>query len=129
MNKEIKQNFFKTKLSVYLIFFIIVSLFASIYAILIYYDKLSSNTKQFNTYTFIIGIVLFMLLGLISGIKAKKNGLLEGLTAALIIILLSLIINLIIKVPFASKNLVKIATYLTSSGVGGIIGVNVNSKN
>ena len=67
-------------------------------------------------------------MGLISGIKAKKNGLLEGLTAALIIILIALLTNLIIKQPFASKNLVKIATYLTSSGVGGIIGVNIHSK-
>lgn len=129
LNINKKPNFFKTKLTVYLIFFIIVSLFATIYAILIYYNKLSSNTSSFNTYTFIIGIVLFMLLGLTSGIKAKKNGLIEGLTAALIIILFSLLINLIIKVPFESRNLVKIATYLTSSGAGGIIGVNLNSKN
>lgn len=129
LNENQKSNFFKAKLSVYLIFFIIVTLFATIYAILIYYNKLSSTTSSFNTYTFIIGIVLFILLGLISGIKAKKNGLIEGLTAALIIILFSLLINLIIKVPFESRNLVKIATYLTSSGAGGIIGVNINSKN
>ena len=133
MNKGLsenhKPNFFKTKLSVYLIFFIIVSLFATVYAILIYYNKLSSSTSSFNTYTFIMGIILFMILGLVSGIKAKKNGLVEGLTAALIIILLSLVTNLIIKIPFQSRNLVKIATYLTSSGAGGIIGVNINSKN
>lgn len=128
-NDNQKPNFFKNKLSIYLIFFIIVSLFATIYAILIYYNKLSSTTSSFNTYTFIMGVVLFIILGLISGIKAKKNGLIEGLTAALIIILISLLINLIIKVPFESRNLIKIATYLTSSGVGGIIGVNINSKN
>ena len=129
INKSSKfMNFFKNKLSVYLLFFIIVCLFAFIYALLIYYNKLSSTTKSFNTITFILGIILFLFLGLISGIKAKKNGLLEGLTAALIIILFSLLINLVIKQPFASRNLVKIASFLTSSGIGGIIGVNLTNR-
>ena len=121
------MSFIKTKLSTYLLFLIIVSLFAFIYAILIYYNKLSNTSSSFNTITFILGIILFLILGFISGLKAKKNGLLEGLTAALIIMLLTLLINLIVKQPFETRNLIKIATYLTSSGIGGIIGVNLTS--
>ncbi len=122
------MNFIKKKLSVYLLFIIIVSLFALVYALLIYYNKVSSTGHSFNIFTYIIGIILFLILGLISGLKARKNGLLEGLTAALIIILISLLLNLIIKEPFRAKYLIKIASYITSSGIGGIIGVNIFSK-
>lgn len=117
-----------SKLFSYLVFFIIIVISASIYSLLIYYNKLDSSAKAFNTYTFIIGIFSFLILGVIVGYRAMKNGLLEGLIAALIIILITLIINFFIHVPFITKSFIKIATYLTSSSLGGIIGVNLNQK-
>jgi len=80
--------------------------------------------KSFNTSTFIIGIVCFFLLGFISGNVAQKNGLLEGLVAALFIILITLIINLFVKVDFNFRTFVKVVTFLVSSSLGGVIGVN-----
>ena len=80
--------------------------------------------KQFNTTTFIIGIICFLLLGLLSGNLAQKNGLLEGLIAALIIILITLIINLFAKVDFNFRTFLKCVTYLTASSLGGVVGVN-----
>lgn len=117
-----------SKLFSYLVFFIIIVISASIYSLLIYYNKLDSSAKAFNTSTFIIGIFSFLILGVIVGYRAMKNGLLEGLIAALIIILITLIINFFIHVPFITKSFIKIATYLTSSSLGGIIGVNLNQK-
>ena len=117
-----------SKLFSYLVFFIIIVISASIYSLLIYYNKLDSSAKAFNTYTFIIGIFSFLILGVIVGYRAMKNGLLEGLIAALIIILITLIINFFLHVPFITKSFIKIATYLTSSSLGGIIGVNLNQK-
>ena len=132
MNSKTKTNKFlgglKNKLFTYLIFTIIVLLFSFIYALLIYYDKLNIDYKQFNTITFIIGIILFLILGFISGIRANKNGLLEGLTAALIIILISLIINLFINEKFEINNLIKLSSYITSSSLGGVIGINLRKN-
>lgn len=115
---------FKKAFFVYLFFLIILSVFTIIYALLIYYGKVDSNMKSFNTGTFIVGIVCFFLLGLISGNIAQKNGLLEGLVSALFIILLSLIINLFVKVSFDFRTFVKCVIFLLSSSLGGVIGVN-----
>lgn len=115
---------FKKAFFVYLFFLIILSLFTIIYALLIYFGKVDSNMKSFNTGTFIVGIVCFFILGLISGNIAQKNGLLEGLVSALFIILLTLIINLFVKVSFEFRTFLKCVTFLLSSSLGGVIGVN-----
>jgi putative membrane protein (TIGR04086 family) len=104
------------------------SLFCGIYALLIYYGKVTSNENTINIVTFIIGIISFMILGLLSGIVAKKNGLAEGMLASLIIILIALLLNLVLKVPFVANNFIKMAAYITSSSVGGIIGVNLRKS-
>ena len=122
------QNLIKSRLLVYLLFIIIMSLFCGIYALLIYYGKVTSNENTINIVTFIIGIISFMILGLLSGIVAKKNGLVEGMLASLIIILIALLLNLVLKVPFVANNFIKMAAYITSSSVGGIIGVNLRKS-
>lgn len=118
----------KSKLFVYLLFIFIMSLFCSIYSLLIYYGKVSSKETSINIYTFIIGIFSFLILGLLSGVVAKKNGLLEGMFASLVILLIILLLNLIFQVPFVGKNFIKMATYVISSSIGGIIGVNIRKK-
>lgn len=119
MRKTFKKLFY-----LYLLFLIILSLFTIVYSLLIYYGKVSSDMKQFNTWTFIIGIICFFILGLVSANLAQKNGLLEGLISALVIVLLTLLINLIVQVPFSFRTFIKCVTYLVSSSLGGVIGVN-----
>lgn len=119
MRKTFKKLFY-----LYLLFLIILSLFIIVYSLLIYYGKVSSDMKQFNTWTFIIGIICFFILGLVSANLAQKNGLLEGLVSALVIVLLTLLINLIVQVPFSFRTFIKCVTYLVSSSLGGVIGVN-----
>ncbi|NLD26271.1 MAG: TIGR04086 family membrane protein [Acholeplasmataceae bacterium] len=114
----------KRKLFVYFCFILILAIFSSIYALLIYLNKADSRISSFNTITFIAGLVLFFILGILAGNSAQKNGLLEGLIAALFIILVTLIINFFVRVPFITKSFVKIAGYLTASSLGGILGVN-----
>ena len=118
----------KSKLFTYLLFIIIMSLFCGIYSLLIYYGKVNSDENTINIVTFIIGVISFMILGLLSGIVARKNGLIEGMLAALIILLIVLLLNLIFQVPFVGKNFIKMATYIISSSVGGIIGVNLRKQ-
>ena len=72
---------------------------------------------------------MFFILGLLSGIVAKKNGLIEGLLAALIIIAIVLLINLIVKIQLKPMFFIKMGSFLLSSSAGGIIGVNIVNKN
>lgn len=71
---------------------------------------------------------MFFILGLISGIVSKKNGLLEGFLSSIIIIAIALLINLIIKIELEPIYFIKIFSFLLSSMSGGIIGVNIISK-
>lgn len=114
----------KRKLFVYFCFIFILAFFSSIYALLIYLGKADSKISSFNTITFIAGVILFLILGILAGNTAQKNGLLEGLIAAAFIILVTLVINFFVHVPFVGKSFVKTASYLTASSLGGIIGVN-----
>ncbi len=127
MKKE-RKKFYQFAF-VYFIFTIILTLIAFIYAILLKNKVLSTTNPGFNNITFIIGIILFFILGLLSGIVAKKNGLLEGLLSALIILSTVLLINLIIKVEIKPFFFIKIGSFLLSSMAGGIVGVNAINKN
>lgn len=118
------KNTFKKKIFSYIVFLLILSIFASIYALLIYFNKANSNVGSFNAITFIMGVLAFFILGLLSGNSAQKNGLLEGLIAALIIILITLIINFFVQVPFIGRSFVKTVSYITAASLGGILGVN-----
>ena len=70
---------------------------------------------------------MFIILGLLAGNTAGKNGLLEGLISATIIILITLIINFFVKVPFVPNSFIKIICYLTGASLGGVVGVNFKS--
>ena len=95
---------------------------------LIHKQIVPSTENSFKNTSFIIGIILFLLLGIITGFVARKNGLIEGLLSSLIIICLSLIINLILKVNITSFYFIKIASFTLSSMAGGIIGVNLANR-
>ena len=123
------KKFLKNKLIIYGTFIIILSIICLIYTLLLYFQKVSPLEKDYAIISFCIGAVCFLLLGLISGIVSKKNGLIEGLLSGVIVILISLLVNVFIKEPFEIKTLLKIFIYLISSSVGGIIGVNLSSKN
>lgn len=119
------KNFIKNKLIVYGLFIVILSIICLVYSILLYFKKFDFIINNNHLITLLIGIISFIFLGLLSGIAASKNGLLEGFISGLIIILLTLIINIFLKNPFELKTLLKIFIYLISSSLGGIIGVNI----
>ncbi len=126
-NAEQKSKFKKT-LGVYLIFIFILCITCIIYALLIRSGKAQSSGKTFNIVTFILGIIDFLVLGLLTGIVAKKNGLVEGLIAALIIILLALIVNLFAHIPLDTRFFLKGLTYILASALGGVVGVNIAAR-
>lgn len=118
------KNKLKTTIKIYVTFLLILSVFTMVYALLIYYNKVNSSMKNFNTVTFILGLVSFFMLGFVAANIAQKNGLMEGLVAALVIILITLLVNLIVRVDFNFRTFVKTVTYLLASCLGGVLGVN-----
>ena len=123
------NSFLKNKLIIFLLFVIIFCIFSFIYSLLIYYDLLKTNNESFKIISFVIGLLSFFILGLISGIICKENGLINGLLNSLIVIFLGLIINIFIGKQFMINNFIKIASYIISSSIGGILGVNIFTKN
>lgn len=116
------------KLICYLIFIFIVCLSLGIYALLLYKNKASNNEKTLYIYSYIIGGVLFFILGLLKGLIIKNNGLLEGLLSGVFVMFIILLTNFIINKSFTYFNLIKIVAYLVLATVGGIVGVNLRKK-
>ena len=122
------MNLLKSTLKSLLIFTIILSIIAIIYTILIYNNILIKDPKQIKIIAFITGIILFFIVGITSGKKSEKNGWLRGLISGL------LIYGIIIIIKSLNNNLndyfifIKITTYLLSSTLGGILGINFKRK-
>lgn len=109
-----------------LLFFLILSIFCFIYALIIKNNNYSENSIRLIT--FVIGMVSFFIYGILTGLIYKKNGLIEGLLNATIVILISLIVNLFTKNAFEFTNIIKIIAYLVICSIGSIIGVNIIMK-
>lgn len=121
------MKFLKNKALSYFIFIIILAITIIIYTSLLYFGVISSNDNSVKTVSMIMGLVLFLILGIISGIKEKKSGWLAGLTSSLFLILIIIFINIISK-SLSIMSLVKYLAYLISAMLGGIIGVNFVKK-
>ncbi len=122
------MNFLKNKLKELLYISIIFLITILIYTILIYFQILKVDTSSLRTITYITGLVLFLIYGLISGLIEKKNGWLSGSTSALIVILLFFIFNLFSDNKMDLSYFVKLLSYLLCSMVGGIIGINIKGN-
>lgn len=122
------KNVLLKKLLIYAMFIFIVCLFIGIYTLLIYKDAVKSDEKSIYIYSFILGALLFLILGLIKGLLMKENGLLEGMLSSVFIIFIILLFNFIINKTFTYFNLIKIIVYILSATIGGIIGVNISKK-
>lgn len=121
------MNFLKNKALSYFIFIIILAITIIIYTSLLYFGVISSNDSTVKAVSFIIGLFLFLILGLISGLKEKKRGWLAGFTSSLFLIFIIIIINIISK-SLNAMSLIKYLAYVISSMLGGIVGVNIVTK-
>ena len=121
------MKFLKNKALSYFIFIIILAITIIIYTSLLYFGVISSNDNTVKTVSFGMGLVLFLILGLISGLKEKKSGWLAGFTSSLFLVLIVIFINIISK-NLTVMSLIKYLAYVISSMLGGIIGVNIITK-
>lgn len=84
-------------------------------------------------YIYYVSLVIFciapFLVGFISGVKIRKNGLLVGAIHALPIGLLFVILSAIINgFQIDLRTLITIAIMILSSAIGGIVSVNIKLK-
>lgn len=107
-----------------MLIFSIVLLF---YTFLVYNKIIILNNTALLISSFIMGILMFFILGIISGRIENKNGWWAGLSSCLICFLIIFICKLFTdSVQFF--DLVKYLCYLLASVLGGIIGVNIKNK-
>ena len=123
------MNFLKHKAKSFLIFLIILALILLIYTSLLYKEIIPNNTSTINITSYIIGIVLFFILGGISGIFETSKGWLGGITSGIIPVIVICIFKLISQSLNSWLLVVKYLSYIISSMVGGMIGINFNKDN
>lgn len=119
------MKFLKNKAFACLLFLIILLVTTVFYTLLLYNGAIDASESALNIATFIMGILIFFLTGLISGVKEQEKGWLAGGTTASLIIVIVIIIKLITHQFHGWFEIVKILTYLFASIVGGMLGVNL----
>lgn len=121
------MNYIKNKIIPLLFFIIILSITSLVYTILLYFNVVSTDKNTIKITCYIIGLLLFLLLGIISTIKENKNGWLKGLSSSIFILLIALIINLCTH-SFYFSLIIKYFSYILTSCIGGIIGINIKKN-
>lgn len=107
-----------------LIFLIIMTLTILIYTLLVYSGHATNEPIKFRITSFLIGLILFLVLGFFSGNIEQKKGWIAGLSSALVVIIFVIIIQLFAKDPFTFDRVLKYLAYLSAGTFGGILGVN-----
>lgn len=117
----------KNLLKSYFISIIILSILLIIYTILIYNKVISPSQLSIKITTYIIGLFIFMLLGIIFSRFYQDKGWLRGLIVSSFIIIIILIFKFINhKVDYLQ--IIKLISYIFISCFGGIIGINTKQK-
>lgn len=117
------MKFLRNKAVTFLIFSIILVITLVVYTIFLYTGILQSNAEKMKTVTFIIGIILFFLLGLLSGQKEQSKGWLAGCSSGFTLLFLVIIFKLTSGGFTTWFIIVKYISYLFASILGGILGV------
>lgn len=81
-----------------------------------------------NTTVLILSIILFSVLGLLAGIMHKKKGLRNGVIYGLIVVVCLFLYSFLGNDEFSWRQILKYLILVASSGLGGVIGVNIPKK-
>ena len=114
---------FKKNISILLIWLLLSFIIILISAIFVYAKIINLSDKPI--YIFLLGILIFIILGFLSGNIKQNKGLLNGVVQAFILVVLLFFIHLLgSDNKFSFDLTVKYLIYILSAGFGGIIGVN-----
>jgi len=116
-------NNFKKNFIILLIWLILSLIIIAMSSIFVYFKWIDVEGK--SIYIFICGIVLFIILGFLSGNIKQTKGLLNGMTLSLFVVMILILIQFLgLESKLTLGNIAKYAVFLLSSGLGGIFGVN-----
>ncbi|MBQ3142065.1 MAG: TIGR04086 family membrane protein [Bacilli bacterium] len=87
------------------------------------------NYKTVKIISFIMTILLFMFLGIKTAKRSQKKGYINGLKISLIGIFMFLILSLLTFSTIKWQIIIYYFILLVSGTLGGMIGVNINTKN
>lgn len=122
------MSFLKNKAKTFLIFLFILAITLLIYTFLLYKELISSTASSLRITSFIIGIILFFILGGISGIFETSKGWLGGITSGIILVIIISIFKLCSHSLNDWSLIIKYVCYVGSSMIGGMIGINFNKE-
>lgn len=118
MVKNVKTNFI-----ILLIWFIISLIIFTISSLFTYFGSIDISNK--SIFVYLLGVLIFFVLGLLSGNIKQNNGLFNGIIfSVVVIIILMLYYFLGLEKKFSLDILIKSIVFILSSGLGGVIGVN-----
>lgn len=113
----------KKNIMILLIWLILCLIIITISAIFVYFRLI--NVSSNSIYIFLCGIIVFLLLGFLSGNIKQNKGLFNGIAfSVFVLIVLSLIQFLGLESKFTLSILTKYVIFLLTGGLGGIFGVN-----
>ncbi len=114
---------FKKNIFILLIWLILSLIIIAASSILVYFKLISINEK--SIYIFVCGIILFIILGFVSGNIKQKKGLLNGLLMSLFVIIILILVQFLgFNEKLSLSLLAKYLVFMLSGGLGGIFGVN-----
>ena len=115
---SLKKNFF-----ILLIWLIISLIIIAISSIIVIYKVIDISDK--SPYVYGCGILLFLILGFLTGNIKQKKGLINGIIGGLVVTVILVLIQFL---GFEAKVTLGLITryivFILSSGLGGIFGVN-----
>ncbi len=114
---------FKKNIMILLIWLILCLIIISISAILVYFKLI--NVTPNSLYIFLCGLIVFLLLGFLSGNIKGNKGLHSGITFSVFILIILLLIQFLgFETKFSLSIFTKYVIFLLTGGLGGILGVN-----
>jgi len=114
---------FKKNLMILLIWLILALIIIAISSVMVYLKWVTLTEK--SVYIFACGVILFLMLGFLSGNIKQAKGLYNGIMLSFIVLIIIVLIQFLgLSETFSLNVLSKYAVFLLSGGLGGIFGVN-----
>ncbi|QVK16911.1 TIGR04086 family membrane protein [Mycoplasmatota bacterium] len=116
-------NNFKKNVTILLIWLILSLIIIAVSSILVYFKIVSVEDK--SIYIFVTGVLLFIILGFLSGNIKQAKGLLNGIMLSIFMIIILLLIQFLgLESKMSLSTIAKYGIFILSGGLGGIFGVN-----
>lgn len=117
------MNGFKTNMVILAIWSLISLGLIFVLSMLIFFNVI--NAGKIDLFIFLTSIIVFVILGFLSGNIKNKSGLVNGVLLSTFVVLVLIIVSIFVSsISLQFSHIVRFIIMVLSSGLGGIIGVN-----